>query len=62
MSALAIRRPIDRGYLVNPDMQRNVWAHSLSHVLRTSAAGASLLLTEPVLNLPNIQEATDQVW
>lgn len=30
-------------------------------VLRTPARGNGLLLTEPVLNLPNIQAATDQV-
>jgi Actin len=56
-----VRRPIDRGYLVNTDLQRDIWAHSLADSLRCGPSDTSLLLTEPVFNLPSIQEATDQV-
>jgi actin-related protein 6 len=56
-----VRRPIDRGYLVNTDLQRDIWAHSLADSLRCGPSDTALLLTEPVFNLPSIQEATDQV-
>lgn len=56
-----VRRPIERGYLVNVDAQRDIWAHSLADTLRCGAGDSALLLTEPVLNLPSIQEAVDQV-
>lgn len=56
-----VRRPIDRGYLVNTDLQRDIWAHSLADSLHCGPSDTALLLTEPVFNLPSIQEATDQV-
>ncbi len=62
LSALTVRRPIERGYLVNADVQRDIWSHTLGDSLRARPGDASLLLTEPVLNLASIQEATDQVW
>ena len=61
LSSLTTRRPVERGYLVNVEAQCDIWAHSLSDTLHTGPADTSLLLTEPPLNLPSIQEATDQV-
>lgn len=61
VSSLTLRRPIERGFLVNPQQQRDIWAHTLTQVLRVQARGGRLLLTEPVLNLSSIQEATDQI-
>lgn len=61
LSALTVRRPIERGYLVNADVQRDIWTYSLTDTLCAGPADSALLLTEPVLNLPSIQEATDQV-
>lgn len=58
---MQVRRPVERGYLVNIDAQRDIWAHSLSDTLRCGPSDTALLLTEPVLNLPSIQESVDQV-
>ena len=61
ISGLLVRRPIERGYLVNPDLQSDIWAHVLRSKLRVRAGDCGLVLAEPLLNLPNIQEATHQV-
>jgi actin-related protein 6 len=52
---------VERGYLVNSDLQRDIWAHLLADSLHCGPSDTSLLLTEPVFNLPSIQESTDQV-
>lgn len=56
-----MRRPIERGYLVNMDLQAEIWSSALRTLLRVKAPDCGLLLTEPLLNLPNIQDSTDQV-
>ena len=56
-----MRRPIERGYLVNVDLQAEIWSSALRTLLRVKAADCGLVLTEPLLNLPNIQDSTDQV-
>jgi len=61
LAALTVKRPIERGYLVNTQQQRDIWMHTLTQVMRTSPRGSSLLLTEPVLNFPSVQSRTDQV-
>lgn len=32
LSSLTVRRPIERGFLVNPQQQRDIWAHTFSQV------------------------------
>uniref|UniRef100_A0A2P2MVX8 Uncharacterized protein MANES_06G056200 n=1 Tax=Rhizophora mucronata TaxID=61149 RepID=A0A2P2MVX8_RHIMU len=61
LTSAAVRRPIDRGYLINPDLQRDIWSHLFSSLLRISASNSSLLLTEPLFALPSIQRATDEL-
>lgn len=61
LSSLTARRPIERGYLVNADLQSEIWAHSFANLLSARASDSSLLLTEPPLNLPSIHESVDQV-
>ncbi|XP_056162240.1 actin-related protein 6 [Syzygium oleosum] len=61
LTSAAVRRPIDRGYLINADLQRDIWAHLFASHLRVSTASASLLLTEPPFTLPSIQRATDEL-
>ncbi|KAJ8753199.1 hypothetical protein K2173_017788 [Erythroxylum novogranatense] len=61
LTSAAIRRPIDRGYLINPDLQRDIWNHLFSSLLRISPSNSSLLLTEPLFTLPSIQRATDEI-
>ena len=51
-----------RGYLVNEEVERAVWARAFKAVLPRGARAAEcgLLLTEPLLNLPALQESTAQ--
>ncbi|GAV82488.1 Actin domain-containing protein [Cephalotus follicularis] len=61
LTSASIRRPIDRGYLINPDLQRDIWAHLFSNLLRINPTHHSLLLTEPLFTLPSIQRSTDEL-
>ncbi|KAF5725837.1 actin-related protein 6-like isoform X1 [Tripterygium wilfordii] len=61
LTSAAVRRPIDRGYLINPDLQRDIWAHLFSSLLHVSPSSTSLLLTEHLFTLPSIQRATDEL-
>ncbi|KAM1173369.1 hypothetical protein ACFX13_026704 [Malus domestica] len=61
LTSAAVRRPIDRGYLINPDLQREIWANLFSSLLRVNPAQSYLLLTEPLFALPSIQRATDEL-
>ncbi|KAF4385174.1 hypothetical protein F8388_014307 [Cannabis sativa] len=61
LTSAPVRRPIDRGYLINPDLQRDIWAHLFSSLLHVSPSQSSLLLTEPLFTLPSIQRTTDEL-
>ncbi|KAJ7978948.1 Actin-related protein [Quillaja saponaria] len=61
LTSAAVRRPIDRGYLINPELQREIWAHLFSSILHINPAHSSLLLTEPLFTLPSIQRSTDEL-
>ncbi|XP_062149239.1 actin-related protein 6 [Alnus glutinosa] len=60
-TSAAVRRPLDRGYLINPDLQREIWAHLFSSLLHVNPSQSSLLLTEPLFALPSVQRATDEL-
>ncbi|KAB1199381.1 Actin-related protein 6 [Morella rubra] len=61
LTSAAVRRPLDRGYLINPELQRDIWAHLFNSLLHVSPSQSSLLLTEPLFALPSIQRATDEL-
>ncbi|KAK9828010.1 hypothetical protein WJX81_008549 [Elliptochloris bilobata] len=63
LSSLALRRPLERGYLVNEEVERAVWGRAFKAVLPRGAPASDcgLLLTEPLLNLPAIQDSTAQM-
>lgn len=65
VSQLTLRRPFDRGYLVNWDLEREIWGRCLRHVLRWSPAdhpaGSGLLMTEPLFNFGELRQAAEQV-
>lgn len=61
LTSAAVRRPMDRGYLINPDLQREIWSHLFSSILRINPSHSSLLLTEPLFALPSIQRSLDEL-
>ncbi|KOM31459.1 hypothetical protein LR48_Vigan01g101400 [Vigna angularis] len=61
LTSAAVRRPMDRGYLINPELQREIWSHLFSSVLRITPSQSSLLLTEPLFTLPSIQRSVDEL-
>lgn len=61
ITSMSIRRPFDRGYLINVDLQREIWDRVLRGVLHCDPTSSSLLLVEPLFNLPAIQRSTDEV-
>ncbi|ERN14358.1 actin-related protein 6 [Amborella trichopoda] len=60
-TSVTLRRPMDRGYLVNPDLQRDIWDRIFSSLLKIQPSSTSLLLVEPLFNLPSIQRFTDEL-
>lgn len=61
LASLHYRLPIEKGYVVDWDAQKAVWDGVFSdQVLNLDTTEASILVTEPYFNLPNIQEVYDQ--
>ncbi|XP_045790138.1 actin-related protein 6 [Trifolium pratense] len=61
LTSASVRRPIDRGYLINPDLQRDIWSHLFTSILHINPSQSSLLLTEPLFTLPSIQHSIDEI-
>ncbi|CAD6589838.1 MAG: Actin- protein 6, partial [Tremellales sp. Tagirdzhanova-0007] len=59
LSGLAYRRPFERGMLVNWDSEKVIWDRLFSSDVMKEQT--SLLVTEPLFNLPNIAETYDQM-
>lgn len=61
VTGMTLRRPIDRGYLINTEVQREVWERVLRGLLQVDPTNSSLLLVEPQFNPPGLQHATDEL-
>ena len=60
VSSLNLRRPIDRGYVVNWDLQKDIWHHVFSKLLKVDPRKCHLVLTEAPFNLPAVAAAQDE--
>lgn len=61
-SNLFFRLPFEKGILNNWETQKTVWDHLFSEdALYIDTASTQLVVTEPVFNLPNVQDAYDQI-
>ncbi|CAI5970608.1 unnamed protein product [Closterium sp. NIES-64] len=56
-SSPAHSRPVDRGYVVNWDLQRTIWDRAFSGILKVQPSSTSLLVSEPLFSLPGIQRS-----
>lgn len=61
LTSATLRRPFDRGYLINPDLQSTLWSHIFTTLLKITPSQSSLLLTEPLFTLPSIQRSVDEL-
>ncbi|VFQ83396.1 unnamed protein product [Cuscuta campestris] len=61
LTSATVRRPIDRGHIINADLQSSIWSHIFSNLLKISPSQSSLLLTEPLFTLPSIQRSIDEI-
>uniref|UniRef100_A0A0D3EM74 Actin-related protein 6 n=1 Tax=Oryza barthii TaxID=65489 RepID=A0A0D3EM74_9ORYZ len=61
VTGMTLRRPIDRGYLINQEVQREVWERVIRNLLQVDPNNSSLLLVEPQFNPPALQHATDEL-
>ncbi|XP_078160867.1 actin-related protein 6 [Carex rostrata] len=62
LTGVSLRRPIDRGYLINPEVQKEVWDRVLRSLLKLDdLSQSSLLLVEPLFNPPSLQRSTDEL-
>jgi actin-related protein 6 len=62
VSSLALRRPVDRGYVTAWDVQKEVWARALRRLYpNLQPSNSGIVLTEPYFNLPALREAALQV-
>mmetsp|Transcript_30039 Transcript_30039/g.84763 ORF Transcript_30039/g.84763 Transcript_30039/m.84763 type:complete len:413 (-) Transcript_30039:59-1297(-) len=61
ISGLSVRRPVDRGFVVNFELQQEVWARGFEKVLQIDPRERTLLLTEPPFNLDTCRDATAEI-
>lgn len=61
VSCLVLKRPIDRGYVVNWELQQDIWMHTFEKVLKVDPRGRSLLLTEPPMNLSACRTSAEEI-
>ncbi|XP_066379704.1 actin-related protein 6-like [Miscanthus floridulus] len=61
VTGMTLKRPIDRGYLINTEVQKEVWERVLCNLLQVDPTNSSLLLVEPLFNPPALQHATDEL-
>ncbi|KAG2452463.1 hypothetical protein HYH02_002703 [Chlamydomonas schloesseri] len=61
VSQLQLRRPFDRGYCCNLELQRDIWTRGVKAVLKRNPGECGLLLSEPLFNFEEIRAGTQQV-
>ncbi|GLC40786.1 hypothetical protein PLESTB_000022800 [Pleodorina starrii] len=61
VSQMQLKRPFDRGYLCNLDLQREIWSRAVRTIVRRTPGECGLLLTEPLFNFDEIRAGTQQV-
>ena len=61
-SQLTYSRPFDRGYLVNWQIESEIWTRLFdSHHMNISPANHNLVVTEPPLNPTSLQEEMNEI-
>jgi len=58
--SLTLRRPFDKGYLVNLELQREIWSRVFKTHLKIDPKECDLILTEPLMNLDSIRTEVEK--
>ena len=61
LSGLFYLLPFQKGYLVNWDIQRQVWEYSFNELFKINPSETSLIFTEPPFNFPSIQDTLNEI-
>ena len=61
ISSLTLRRPHERGYLVNNELERELWGRLFKSLLKVNPKDCGLLVTEPLFNFPASQQSMEQI-
>ena len=61
VTGLVLRRPFDRGFLSNVELEKDIWSSVFNKTLGIDPRETGLLLTEPMLNLDSCQNLMEQV-
>lgn len=61
IQAIALRRPVDRGYLISPETEREIWERIFKIHLKINPSDCGLMLVDPLFHLPSTQQATDEL-
>lgn len=59
--SLNLRRPIDKGYLVNLDLQKEIWNKIFKSILKIHPGQCGLVMTEPPFNFEGSRAALMKV-
>ena len=60
INGMSVRRPIEKGYLVNPSLQKDIWQHAFE-TLGIDCTKAHLVVTEPPFNFPSARFELDKL-
>ncbi|CAM6110684.1 unnamed protein product [Calypogeia fissa] len=61
IQGISVRRPLDRGYLIDSKMEKEIWDRIFKTLLKVRPSECGLLLVEPLFNPPSIQKSTDEI-
>ena len=59
VNGLALRRPVDRGFVVNWELQREILDDAFRNDLRVDPKRCDVIVTEPPFALPKTREGLD---
>ncbi|KAL7642925.1 UNVERIFIED_CONTAM: hypothetical protein RMT77_006214 [Armadillidium vulgare] len=54
--------PYQKGYLLNFDVQKNIWDYAFGKDVFNLSSNTTVVFTEPLLNFTSIQESTSEVF
>ena len=62
VSSLSLKRPVDRGYVIHWDLQKEIWSHGLKRVVaQYKGQVEGIVVSEPYMNLPSMHEEAKRI-